>query len=101
MKNSIKVRKTIRDGSAEIRMLLKHPMDVGRRLKSGEVIPAHFISELTCRHGGEIVMQAHWGAGISKNPYVAFTFDGVAPGDKITIDWLDNQGNTDSLEFEL
>ena len=101
MQNSIKVRKSLRNGNAEIRMLLKHPMDVGRRLKNGEVIPAHFISRLTCRHGHEIVMQAHWGAGISANPYVAFTLEGVNAGDKITIDWLDNQGNSDSLEVEM
>ena len=101
MQNSIKVRKSLRNGNAEIRMLLKHPMSVGRRLKNGEVIPPHFISELTCRHGEEIVMQAHWGAGISTNPYVAFTLKGVNPGDKITIDWLDNQGDSDSLEIVM
>ena len=101
MANSIKVRKKLSNGVAEIRMLLKHPMDVGRRLKNGEFIPPHFISELTCRHGEEIVMQAHWGAGISRNPYVAFSVGGVAEGDEITIDWRDNQGNTDSLTVSL
>ena len=101
MANSIKVRKSVANGNAEIRMLLKHPMTVGQRLKSGEYIPPHFIAELTCRHRDEIVMQAHWGAGVSKNPYVAFTIHGAELGDKITIDWRDNQGNTDSLELTL
>ncbi|MGR8947491.1 MAG: thiosulfate oxidation carrier complex protein SoxZ [Gammaproteobacteria bacterium] len=101
MSDSIKLRTKVIAGRAEIRMLLRHPMDVGRRLKNGKVIPPHFISELTCRYEEEIVMQAHWGAGVSKNPYVAFTVNNASKGGVLTIEWLDNQGNTDRLDYTL
>ena len=101
MAKSIKLRTKVVDGRAEIRMLLRHPMDVGRKLKNGEVIPPHFISELTCRYDQQIVMQAHWGAGISKNPYVAFTINSVQKGGQLSVEWLDNQGNTDRLDHTL
>ncbi|MEM7465452.1 MAG: thiosulfate oxidation carrier complex protein SoxZ [Pseudomonadota bacterium] len=101
MANTIKVRTKLKDDKLEVRMLLKHPMDVGRRLKNGEEIAPHFISELTCRRNDEIVMQAHWGAGVSKNPYVAFTLDSVNKGDKLSLAWLDNQGDEDHLEVQI
>ena len=82
-------------------MLLKHPMEVGRDLKNGQSVPAHFISTLNCEYEGELVLQAHWGAGVSKNPYVAFTIRNVTAGGKLVVGWTDNQGESDLLELVL
>jgi sulfur-oxidizing protein SoxZ len=46
--------------------------------------------------GGNNVMTAYWSGGISKNPYLSFTFTGGAKGDEVKITWKDNQGGTDS-----
>lgn len=62
---------------------------------TNQLIPAHFIKVLTVKHNGQKVVSCHMGAGISKDPYFAFLLKGGAPGDVITIDWLDNLGNTD------
>ena len=51
--------------------------------KTGEKIPAHFIQEVVCTHNGNNVMTANWGAAISKNPYLSFSFNGGAAGDTV------------------
>lgn len=101
MSKTIKVRTKFKKNDAQVRMLLRHPMDVGRRLKNGESVPAHFITRLTCEYEGDTVLEAHWGAGVSKNPYVAFTIKDAKVGDQLMIDWVDNQGATDNLAVTL
>ena len=101
MGKTIKVRSELRGDVAIIRMLLRHPMKVGRVLKSGERIKPHFISELECRHNGTIVMTGHFGAGVSANPYVEFRITGAARGDNVAIRWVDNQGGQDAVETTL
>jgi len=44
------------------------------------------------------VMQAQWGPSISKNPYLAFKVKGGKPGDKVSVTWVDNKGDTRSDE---
>ena len=82
-------------------MLLRHPMDVGRTLKNGKTIPPHFISRLRCDYDGETVVDAHWGAGVSKNPYVAFTIKGAQAGGKLAVSWVDNRGESDHTEITV
>ena len=101
MSKTIKVRTSLRENVAEIRMLLRHPMEVGRRSENGDPIAPHFITELVCEHNGEIVLNAHWGAGIAKNPYVAFFVDDVQAGDRLSIRWRDNQGGKDIFETNI
>lgn len=82
-------------------MLLRHPMDVGRTRKNGETIPPHFISSLSCDYDGETVVNAHWGAGVSKNPYVAFTIKDAVAGGKLVVKWEDNRGESDTTEITV
>lgn len=98
MSKTIKIRTKVVREDIEVKMLLRHPMNVGRKLKNGESIPAHFIKELVCEYENELVMQAHWGAGISKNPYVAFTIKNAKAGGNLVVKWTDNQGETDTLK---
>ncbi|MGB5306065.1 MAG: thiosulfate oxidation carrier complex protein SoxZ, partial [Gammaproteobacteria bacterium] len=83
-----------------IKALISHPMETGARKdkKTGETIPAHFIQEVVCEHKGAKVITANWGPAISKNPYLSFRFKGAAAGDTVKLSWVDNKGNTDSLE---
>ena len=46
-------------------------------------------------------MTAEWGAAISKNPYLSFRFKGAKAGDTIKLNWVDNQGNSDSDEAKI
>jgi sulfur-oxidizing protein SoxZ len=101
--SSIKIRASAKDGVTTVKALISHPMETGTRKdsKTGEKIPAHFIQEVICTHNGKNVMTASWGAAISKNPYLSFSFKGGASGDKVGLSWVDNKGEKDSLETEI
>ena|SRR3990172_13247865 len=103
MESTIKIRTAIEDGVCTLRTLIKHPMETGARKDdlTGEVIPAHYIRELTCEHNGQVVMTCYWGTGISKNPYLSFKFRNAKPGDTLTLRWVDNLSETDSLKAIL
>jgi sulfur-oxidizing protein SoxZ len=43
-------------------------------------------------------MDAQWGGGISKNPYLAFRVKGAKAGDKVVISWTDNKGESTTAD---
>ena len=100
---SIKIRAKLSGDVTTVKALIKHPMDTGlvKDKKTGNVIPAHFIQEVTCEHGGNKVMTAMWGAAVSKNPYLSFKFTGAKAGDTIKLSWVDNKGESDSAETQV
>lgn len=102
-KSSIKVRAKVKKGEAKVKCLISHPMETGLRKnkKTGKLIPAHFIQEVVCEHGGKTVMTAQWGGTISKNPFLSFTFTGANAGDMIKISWVDNTGKSDTTEAKM
>jgi sulfur-oxidizing protein SoxZ len=102
--SSIKMRATLGDnGVATVKVLISHPMDTGlvKDKKTGNLIPAHFIQEVVCEHNGNNVMTAEWGPAILKNPYLSFRFKGAKAGDTVKVNWVDNQGNSDSDEATI
>lgn len=102
-KSSIKVRAKVKNGEAAVKCLISHPMETGLRKdkKSGKLIPAHFIQEVVCEHGGATVMNAQWSGTISKNPFLSFQFTGANSGDTIKVSWVDNTGKSDSTEAKM
>jgi sulfur-oxidizing protein SoxZ len=97
--STIKIRTKRLDGMTQIRTLITHPMENGRQKnKQGETIPAHYILALTVILNDKIIITSTIGKGISKDPYFAFKIKGGEKGDKITISWQDNLGNSDTAE---
>lgn len=103
MAKSIKVRAKVRDGETVVKALISHPMETGQRknTKTGKKFPAHFIQEITCSHNGANVLTADWGTAISKNPYLSFKFSGAKSGDTLKMSWVDNKGESDSIEAKI
>lgn len=101
--STIKIRAKAQGGVTTVKTLMSHPMETGLRKdrKTGEKIPAHFITEVTAEHNGNVVMTANWAGAISKNPYLSFKFKGGAKGDKVKVSWVDNNGESDSLEAPI
>lgn len=93
----------VKDGSTEVKALIKHPMETGSRKdqETGKLIPAHFITEVKCEYNGQIVMSTLWGVGISADPYLSFKFKGGQAGEKIKLTWTDNLGATESTEAKI
>ncbi|MCG6970092.1 MAG: thiosulfate oxidation carrier complex protein SoxZ [Gammaproteobacteria bacterium] len=103
MKNSIRVRTEQKAEVTEVKMLIRHPMETGLRKdsKTGELVPAHFITEVVCKHNDADVFTAYWGIAVSKNPFLSFTLDEVKPGDVLAISWQDNKGGSDSVVVDI
>ncbi len=95
MNNDIKIRALLKDKTTELKMIIIHPMDTGRRKNdAGEIIPAHFIELLTVKLNDIVILEAQWGTGIAKNPYLTFNLNNAKIGDKISVYWKDNLGET-------
>ncbi|NUR13555.1 MAG: thiosulfate oxidation carrier complex protein SoxZ [Mesorhizobium sp.] len=102
MASSIRVRATANGDITEVQALIQHPMDSGFVKNSkGELIPAHFIQELTFECNGKDVFVADWGPAVSKDPYVKFSFKGAKKGDDIKISWTDNKGASDMITAKI
>jgi len=102
MASTIRVRATASSETIEVQALIQHPMDSGFvKDAQGQIIPPHFIQQLTFEHNGKTVFLANWGAAVSKDPYVKFSFKGGAKGDDLKISWVDNKGANDSTTAKI
>lgn len=103
MANSIRPRAWVDGDVATVKMLLTHPMETGLRKdkKTGKVIPAHFIQDISIEHKGKVVISGMLGPAVSKNPFIQCKFKGAAAGDMLKITWTDNKGETDSKETKI
>ena len=98
----IKLRAKIKNGVAQVKTLMPHPMETGvRKSEDGGLIPAHYIQSVTCEPNGKVVVEADWGASVSKDPYFAFKVNDAKPGDIIKVSWVDNLGESASGEITL
>ena len=102
MANAIKVRSKLDGDVALVRLLISHPMETGlRKDPEGQLVPAHFIELLTITYKDRTVLSAQWGPAVSRNPYLAFRFEGAQKGEKLKISWQDNMGESATDEATL
>src|SRR3984885_13410854 len=102
MASTIRVRATANGDTTEVQALIQHPMDSGFiKDAKGDLIPAHFIQQVTFECAGKTVFVADWGTAVSKDPYVKFGFKGAAKGDELKVSWIDNKGETDAATFKV
>lgn len=102
MTNPIKIRAIFKEGVTEVRMLMTHEMETGRRKdEAGNLVPAWYITDVTVTHQERTVLQGQFGTSVSKNPYLVFRFKGGKQGEKIAVNWLDNHGESRLDEAEI
>ncbi len=103
MANPIKIRAKLKGEVTEVKALISHPMETGRRKDQAtdKPIPAHFIQEVVCTWQEKEVMKALWSGGVSKNPYIAFRFKGAKKGDTVQLSWTDNKGESGAAKTEI
>ena len=100
--NNIKMRAQLKGDICEIKMIMSHPMETGRRKNDlDEIVPAHFIQLVTVTLNDKTVLEAQWGTGISKNPYLTFHVKDAKIGDKVGVTWHDNLGETANQEIAV
>lgn len=97
---SMKIRATLQGEVADVKLLINHPMETGQRKdpKTGQPIPAHFITNVTATLNGKPVLDAQWSQAVSRNPFLGFRVKGAKAGDKVKVSWVDNKGESDSIE---
>jgi sulfur-oxidizing protein SoxZ len=94
MADPMRIRANMAAGKVEVRVLMSHEMETGlRKDANGNLVPPHFIQNVSVTHNGRTVMAAEWGPAVSKNPFLHFRFTGGKPGEKIAITWTDNKGD--------
>jgi sulfur-oxidizing protein SoxZ len=89
----MKMRATLGSGYTDVRVLMTHPMTTAQSNQ-----PLHFIQNITVKQNGKAVVEAQISQAISRNPVFTFRIKGGAKGDKIEVSWLDNKGETSSIE---
>lgn len=93
--NAMKIRAKLIGDIVEIKLIISHPMETGHKKDSfDQLIPAHFIQLLTITLNDKSILEAQWGTGIAKNPYLTLRVKGAKVGDKVNVAWLDNLGKS-------
>lgn len=94
MSDPMKIRATLQGDTADLRVLMLHPMETGQRKNAkGEIIPLHFIQNVLITHNGRTVLDAQWSQAVSRNPFLGVRIKGAKAGDKISVTWVDNKGD--------
>ncbi len=102
MSDNMKMRAQLKGGLVEVKVLMSHPMETGRKKDDfGQLIPAHFVQLVTATLNGKTVLEAQWGTGIAKNPYLTFRLKGAKVGDIVSVTWLDNVGETATQDIAV
>jgi len=95
MADPMRIRAQASGDKATVRVLMSHEMESGqRRDAAGKLVPAWHITEVTAALNGKQVLAAEWGPAVSKNPFLQFAIKGAKAGDKVTVVWKDNKGDT-------
>jgi sulfur-oxidizing protein SoxZ len=94
MADPMKIRATLQGDVADVRILIRHPMETGTRKDSkGDIIPQHFIHDVAVTHNGKTVLDAQWSQAISRDPFLGLRIKGAKAGDKIAVTWVDTKGD--------
>jgi sulfur-oxidizing protein SoxZ len=95
MADPMRIRAQASGDKATVRVLMSHEMESGQRKDAaGKFVPAWFIQEVSASLNGKPVMSAEWGPAVSKNPFLQFAVKGAKAGDKVSVVWKDNKGDT-------
>ena len=94
MSEPMRIRATLQGDTADVRVLMLHPMETGqRRDGKGQIVPLHFIQSVLITHNGRTVLDAQWSQAVSRNPFLGVRVKGAKVGDKISVTWTDNKGD--------
>jgi sulfur-oxidizing protein SoxZ len=95
----MKMRATWANGFTDIRVLMTHPMETGQRKDpEGNLVPMHFIQTVSVQLNGKTVVDCQLSQGVSRNPVFSFRIKGGARGDRVSVAWQDNKGDSNSID---
>ena len=91
------------DGSAEIIVLITHPMETGQRInpQTKDKVAPHFVQKISFLLNGKEVAVMDTGWGVSANPLISIRLKQTKRGDKLKVAWSDNLGDKDEEEIVI
>ena len=102
MADPMRIRAQAAGDKTTVRVLMSHEMETGQRKDAaGKTVPAWHIQEVTASLNGKQVLTAEWGTAVSKNPFMQFVIKGAKPGEKISLTWKDNKGDSRTDEATI
>lgn len=94
MAEPMRIRAMLQGDVADVRILMRHPMETGQRKDAkGETVPVHFIQSVLVAHNGRTVLDAQWSQAVSRDPFLGLRVKGAKQGDKISVTWTDSRGD--------
>jgi sulfur-oxidizing protein SoxZ len=94
MANAMRIRALTKGDITAITAIISHPMETGlRKDDKGNLVPAHFIEQLTVDVAGKRVVDSRLNTAVSTNPVLNFKIKGAKVGDKVMVTWIDNLGD--------
>jgi sulfur-oxidizing protein SoxZ len=94
-------RQARKDEVIEIKTLILHPMETGRRRNvQGQLMPRRIIHTFTCTYNGTQVFRADWHPAVAANPYLTFYTVATESG-RLRFEWLDDDGTVYTTEAEI
>src|SRR4051812_39308287 len=94
MAEPMRIRATLVGDVADVRILMRHPMETGQRKDAkGEIVPPHFIQSVLVTLNGKTVFDAQWSQAVSRDPFLGLRVRGAKAGDKVSVTWTDNRGD--------
>lgn len=93
MADPMRIRAALKDDITTVRVLMAHKMSTGK--------DAHFITDLEANHNGKTVLKGMFSTAVSQNPFLSFQFKGAAKGDRVSVKWVDNKGDTRTDEATI
>jgi len=97
-----RIRAVATGDEVEVKILMKHIMETGQRKDAaGKVIPAHFIKTVEVKCNDKVVLSGLFGPAVSKDPFLSFKFKGAKAGDKVSVMWRDDTGDTRTDEVSV
>ena len=91
MGDPMRIRARLQGDVADVRVLMAHEM---RSAAPGKENERHFIKHIRADLNGKLVWEAQISQAVSKNPVFAFKVKGAKAGDKLSVTWEDNKGDT-------
>lgn len=101
MAEAMRIRARLQGDTADVRILMRHPMETGTRKTASGVVPLHFIQSVVVQHNGKPVLDAQWSQAISRDPFLGLRVKSAKVGDKISVTWTDNKGDTRTDEVAV
>ncbi len=101
MAEAMRIRARLQGDTADVRILMRHPMETGTRKTASGVVPLHFIQSVVVQHNGKPVLDAQWSQAISRDPFLGLRVKNAKVGDKISVTWTDNKGDTRTDEVAV